>query len=65
MTPEEIKERCIAESDNPAKTLIYMALGEASVSSWSETPSGIFETEKVSEIGDSLLVNLQKIGVLA
>ncbi len=34
---------------------VYEALGEASVSSWSEDPKGVFESTKVKQIGDRLI----------
>lgn len=38
--------------------LIFTALGEASMC-WSETPKGVFESNKAEEIGKSLLIELR------
>jgi len=44
---------------SPERAAIYEAFGEASVSSWTEPPVGIFNSSKVTEIADRLADKLK------
>ncbi len=44
---------------NDWKGLIMTAIGEASMC-WSETPKGVFDSDKAQQIGEKLLVDIAK-----
>lgn len=50
-------------NEEKLKTLIFEALGEASMC-WSETPKGIFESDKCKIIGEELISNIKKLNIV-
>ena len=48
------------EQKEQLKTLVFTALGSASMC-WSETPKGIFESDKCELIGDKLIDDILEL----